>query len=112
MTLEINQNTSNNNCEKYKYFNDKKGVKDLTNRYKRIYSFWNHVQFKFYEKVHFNRHKIFSKQTLYIFKAEHHVMILSSLPNVMVDDSLAMEEGRLLDPDDNVDFGRNVAIFS
>ena len=56
--------------------------------------------------------KICSKQTLYIFKAEHHVMILSSLPNVMVDDSLAMEEGRLLDPDDKVDFGLSVAIFS
>ena len=110
MTLEINQNTSNNNCEKYKYFNEVD--KDLTNRYKRIYSFCNYVLFKFYENVHFNRHQICSKQTLYIFKAEHHVMILSSLPNVMVDDSLAMEEGRLLDPDDNVDFGRNVAIFS
>ena len=58
------------------------------------------------------RHQIFSKQTLYIFRAEHHVMILSSLPNVIVDDSLAMEEGRLLDPDDNVDFGLSVAIFS
>ena len=46
-----------------------------------------------------------------MFSAEHHVMILSSLPKVVVDVSLRIEEGRLLDPVDNVDFGRNVAIF-
>ena len=77
-----------------------------------MYSLWNYVSFKYYAAMYLNRHQIYSKQTLYIFKAEHHVMILSSLPNVIVDDSLAMEEGRLLDPDDNVDFGLNVAIFS
>ena len=77
-----------------------------------MYSLWNYVSFKFYAMMYLKRHQIYSKQTLYIFKAEHHVMILSSLPNVIVDDSLAIEEGRLLDPDDNVDFGLNVAIFS
>ena len=46
-----------------------------------------------------------------MFNAEHHVIILSSLPSVVVEDSLAMEVGRLLDPEDNVDFVRNVAIF-
>ena len=54
------------------------------------------------------------KQTLYIFNAEHQVIILSSLPKVIVDVSPpTIEVGRLLDPEeDNVELGRNAAMLT
>ena len=70
-----------------------------------------HLYLTYNQSKYLKRQIFYAKSTLYMFNAEHHVIIRSSLPNVIVDDSLAIEDGRLLDPEDNVDFGRNVAMF-
>ena len=55
---------------------------------------------------------VYNEQTLYIFNAEHQVITLSSVPNVIVDVSApTIEEGRLLDPEVDVELRRNVAIL-
>ena len=55
---------------------------------------------------------VYNEQTLYIFNAEHQVITLSSVPNVIADVSgPTIEEGRLLEPEVDVELRRNVAIL-